>query len=252
VASGATGDVRRGDAGADFQAPRRPGAQSLLLLDDRQLGSDTAGTGLGAAGCWTPKNRPSLTIIELPFDLRACLCDHGELAGRWRPASRPPRRQICRASRRKAQIVRRHLFPGSLEHAFGARRAARPRRVRRIVENTPGRRASDSWTELGDFAEGGALAASSGAASLSPSGRSRRPSVTSRPALLRGAEDITQPGIALGLATPVGGGCCTSSQPMPGLAADPDRFLGEVMKESAQAALSFAKPAGAVRPGGGD
>jgi len=247
--------------GRILQALRRAGSRNPVMLLDEidKLGSDFRGDPASALlEVLDPEQNVTFTdhYLELPFDLSRVLF---VTTANWMEPVPPALRDRLEVIEipsysvdEKVRIARRHLLPRQLrEHALSPRdvRIA-PAALRQIVE--------DYTREAGVRQLDRELAAILRKAArriAEQSGNRKRAPIeineTSLPTLLgpprftrEDATDIGQPGIALGLAwTPVGGELLhIEASRMPGsgkllLTGS----LGDVMKESAQAALSFLR-----------
>ncbi len=245
--------------GRILQGIRRAGSRNPVMLLDEidKLGSDFRGDPASALlEVLDPEQNASFTdhYLELPFDLSRVLF---VTTANWLEPVPPALRDRLEVIEipsyslaEKTQIARRHLFPRQLrEHALSSRdvRLA-PAAVRSIIEDytrEAGVRQLDR--ELGAVLRKAArrLADQNGRRTPFKVDAESLPSLLGPPRFAReDATDIRQPGIALGLAwTPVGGELLhVEASKMPGsgkllLTGS----LGEVMKESAQAALSFLR-----------
>lgn len=247
--------------GRILQALRRAGSRNPVLLLDEidKLGSDFRGDPASALlEVLDPEQNATFTdhYLELPFDLSRVLF---VTTANWIDPVPPALRDRLEVIEipsysvdEKVRIARRHLLPRQLrEHALSSRdvRIA-PSAVRRIVEDytrEAGVRQLDR--ELAAILRKAArrFAEKNGHRPRTPIEIDDTTLITllGPPRFTReDATDISQPGIALGLAwTPVGGELLhIEASRMPGTGKLLlTGSLGEVMKESAQAALSFLR-----------
>ena len=245
--------------GRILQALRRAGSRNpVVLLDELdKIGSDYRGDPAAALlEVLDPEQNRSFTdhYLELPFDLsRVLFVTTANWLAPIPPALRDRLETIELPSYtvdEKLQIVRRHLLPRQLREHGLTQRDVRfgPGAVRRIVE--------EDTREAGVRQLDREIAAvlRKAARKLASGGRVHRPirvEAEALPELLgpsafasEARSPIRQPGIALGLAwTPAGGELLyVEASRMPGSGKlILTGCLGDVMKESAQAALSFLR-----------
>lgn len=248
--------------GRILQALRRAGSRNpVMLLDELdKLGSDYRGDPASALlEVLDPEQNTGFTdhFLELPFDLSQVLFI---TTANWLDPVHPALRDRLEiielpsyTANEKLQICRRHLLPRQLrDHGLTSRQVRlQPAAVRRIIEDytrEAGVRQLDR--ELAAVLRKAArrLASTPGG---TPANGVFNVTPDDLPTLLgppRFVDErrapITQPGVALGLAwTPVGGELLhIEVSRMPGTGKLLlTGSLGEVMKESAQAALSFLR-----------
>lgn len=256
--------------GRILQGLRRAGSRNPVLLLDEidKIGSDFRGDPAAALlEVLDPEQNATFTdhFLELPFDLSRVLF---VTTANWLepvPAALRDRLEVIELPSYsvddKIQIVRRHLFPRQLrEHGLSSRDVKlAPAAIRRIIEDytrEAGVRQLDR--ELATVLRKAArrFADTNGHRVPFDVGSESLPTLLGPPHFVReDAAEIRQPGIALGLAwTPAGGEVLhIEASRMPGTGKLLlTGSLGEVMKESAQAALSFLRsqpPSQGVGPG---